>query len=189
MMELQRNPLRTKAITSAFIYFSSDLLAQIIVILKTKFLQYLSDRRDKKHELGTGSLRLTLDFFRTLKFTTFGLLVAGPFFHYWNKAIGQYMKNRSIFLQIAADRLFAEPTLICLYYIWDIISSYEVKNWVLALKTAVDKKLAPIITASLLLWVPAQYFNLKYVPMLFRIFGTNFIAFFWLIYFSYANHR
>jgi len=178
MQALQKNPIRTKAMTSAVLNMISDLVAQAITIFNPN-----NDNKNNK----------SFDLIRTLKFGCFGALVTGPYFHFWYELVGNFfkgMEGEKVYLyKILADRFVATPIFFCLFYTWSALTSLPQDKWSVAVLSDIDKKLAPTVVNSLFLYVPAQYYNFKYVPLLFRVLFGNLVSLIWNVYFSIKNNK
>eukprot|EP01127_Copromyxa_protea_P013045 TRINITY_DN3461_c0_g1_i1.p1 TRINITY_DN3461_c0_g1~~TRINITY_DN3461_c0_g1_i1.p1 ORF type:complete len:229 (+),score=50.30 TRINITY_DN3461_c0_g1_i1:23-688(+) len=202
MSAVQQNPLRTKALTAAVCNLTSNITGQAICIAqatsKNRYLEAKRKEAEQEKILSQEQMKQfqsvpvpKFDVVRAVKFGFFGLIVSGPFFHFWYQILPKLVERLSssykLTAQIALDRLVATPVFFLLFYTWNAITTKPMPEWVETVQKEADSKLATTVARSLFLWIPAQYYNFTSVPIQFRVLYGNLISLLWNIYFSITN--
>ncbi|KAK4533515.1 hypothetical protein CCYA_CCYA17G4397 [Cyanidiococcus yangmingshanensis] len=169
---LERYPIRTKALTAAFLNFFADLTAQYF------------ERRKHPSEAAEGwQLR------RTLSFAIIGLCFVGPGLHGWFSFLERaFPPTRwSLFAKLAIDQTLGATAfngiLLVLLY-WLEHGGQFIYAW-----QSMKHRLPPTMIGNWKVWPAAQLVNFAFVPPAFRVLYVNSIAFFWTIYLSEIAHR
>lgn len=158
---LNRNPLRTKMITSAIIATLGEIIATS-----------LSKRKR--------------DLRRTLAFLIYGGAITGPVFHWWYGWLERTCKNikndnTKVVAKVLLDRLLITPpfsvlTLFILQYLQTFKGQKSWQNMKANFKTT--------LTANWKVWTIPQLVNFKYIPPDYRVLFGNLVALWWNIYLS-----
>jgi peroxisomal membrane protein 2 len=170
---LNKFPISTKMLTSAFVQFCGSIVAQKFVLKVKK-----------------------IDWHSVFKFTCTGALCS-PLSHFWYQTHDSIMKTLDPILQIiqkqygiplgqmvslGLDQLVFAPFLNCVFMAYLAIFDGEPKN----ISHNIKRDLWPTLKKSWMVWPFASYVNLNYVPSQLRVLFANMVGFFWSIYLSYS---
>ncbi|GAM25535.1 hypothetical protein SAMD00019534_087100 [Acytostelium subglobosum LB1] len=164
MKRLRTNPISTKALTSATLSFTSNVLAQRVI-------------EGKK-----------IDWSRVIKFTIWGLL-ASPVGHFWHIFLERLFRNVKEKYQaigkLVVDQLIFAPFINILFY--TVLSLLDGKPGAILIKLYFD--LIPTLMASWKVWPLAQFINFKFVPPHLRVLFGNLVGFAWSIYLTIISAK
>jgi hypothetical protein len=164
---LDRRPLLTKAITSAFLTLLADVVGQC-----------LEQGHNIKFDLG-----------RLVRFATMGMFLQAPVTHYWYVLLDYclpptpYPWTPTTFVKLAFDQLLYAPSFMVLVITY--LAIFSGSSWHGVLEQLKDE-FAQTIVDNWKLWAPATIINLAYVPPALRVLYCNVIFFVWSIYLSLA---
>lgn len=158
---LHARPLVSRAISAGVIFLSADFLAQRLSSSTTPF-----------------------DYVRLLRYSSYGLIVMGPFLYLWYSVMHLYGPDDTL-IGAAQKALFEQITLepLCIggYMVWDgamrrrpmgeVRARLRAQFWGLLLKNAV-------------FWVPANFSNYAAGTPDLRVLYANLCSLFWNVYFS-----
>lgn len=163
---LRAKPLATKAVTSGIIAAVGQILASAL-------------RGPPPAGTGPSRMRSVSAFF------VFGLVINGPFFHWWYGALERICDgvpsttSAGVLYRLALDRLLTTPpflavTLAGLHWLQHLSPSKA---------TAVVKQLFwGALFMNWKVWSVAQVINFKFVPIHLRVVFGNLVALWWNIY-------
>lgn len=157
LKKLEDEPLRTKALTAAFLAGLADVIAQRL------------------------SSRARLNWRRTLSIALYGLIWGGPSNHYWQMALERIFPNRKDQLRpvkkVTLDQLTYGPlnNILFMTYISMVV---EGRSWT-ATRTKVRNEYPGVQSKGWRLWPVAQFVNQSFVPLEFRVLWTNCVALLW----------
>jgi hypothetical protein len=169
---LEQYPIRTKALTAAFLNFFADVAAQ-----------YFEQQKHPSEMAPVWQRR------RTLSFAIIGLCFVGPGLHGWFAFLERaFPPTRwSLFAKLIIDQTIGaaafNATLLVLLYWLEHGGKFE-HAW-----QAMKHRLPPTMIGNWKVWPAAQLVNFAFVPPAFRVLYVNSIAFFWTIYLSEIAHR
>ncbi|XAR48948.1 hypothetical protein NMG60_11031943 [Bertholletia excelsa] len=160
LIQLQRNPLRTKAITSGVLIGSSDIIAQKISGVKR------------------------LQFKRVFLLMLYGLLYSGPFGHFFHKLMDLIFRgkrgNTTVSKKVLLEQLTASPwnnMLFMIYYGLVV----EGRPWV-SVKSKVKKDYPSVQLTAWKFWPVVGWINYQYMPLQFRVLFHSIVASCWAIF-------
>ncbi|XP_064110616.1 peroxisomal membrane protein 2-like [Macrobrachium nipponense] len=157
-LSLYRNPLITKATTSAITCALGEILSQLIT-------------KQPKISLQSAS-----------RYAVFGFVVTGPLAHYFYKFLEKVVpptsKGASL-KRLLLDRLGFAPLLLLLSLY--VLSRMEGKSH-LTCQKELQMKYWTALKMNWKVWTPIQFINVNYVPQEYRVLFANFIAIFWIMY-------
>lgn len=165
---LNRRPLRTKAITSGCLSLVGDLVGQCI-------------------EQGSSGTIGNLDMVRLVKFSTLGMCLQAPVTHYYYVVLDYYLPptpfpwTPTTFIKLAIDQLIFAPTFMLLVLLYLAICGES--SWYDVRKEVEDEYWRTLVD-NWKLWVPATVINMAYVPPASRVLYCNLVFFVWSIYLS-----
>lgn len=187
MDSVKTSPLRTKAITSCVIGVVGEVLGALVKSSgSSDWSVFWSNSYDR------------LDTRRMACFGTFGLVVSGPFFHWWYGYLESLM---SIIKRIGADDLSGEISLIIklainqlvmtppfLLFTLVYIQYFLTLDFKRTLST-IKKTFAAALFTNWKVWTVAQAFNFLVVPLDYRVLFGNGVALWWNIYLSLVSNN
>ncbi|KAL5730020.1 Peroxisomal membrane protein pmp22 [Ranunculus cassubicifolius] len=160
MSQLQRHPLRTKAITAGVLAGISDSAAQKL----------------------SGIQKLQLK--RLLLKMIFGFAYGGPFGHYLHKLLEKIFKDRkdktTVAKKVLLEQLTSSPwnNLLFLAYYGLVV---EGRSWV-QVKGKIKKDYPALQLTSWMFWPVVGWINHLYMPLQFRVIFHSFVACCWGIF-------
>eukprot|EP01132_Coremiostelium_polycephalum_P004919 gene4919-6132_t len=164
MTRLQSKPISTKALTSAALSFTGNVVAQALV--------------EKKK----------VDWLRVLKFTIWGL-ISSPLVHFWHKILDTLFKNvksrYQVYGKLIVDQLVFAPFINIVFY--SVLAILDGKPKSIPIKLFFD--LLPTLKASWKVWPLAQFINFGFVPPQLRVLFGNMVGFLWGIYLTILSSR
>ncbi|KAK9817107.1 hypothetical protein WJX72_009641 [[Myrmecia] bisecta] len=155
--QLDKRPLKTKAVTAAALAGLSDLLAQKI------------------------SSNAPVNWRRTCALAIFGLVWSGPSNHYWQKLLERLFKGKrdsgTVLKKVLLDQLTYGP--LCNVLLLSYLSLFvEGRSWTYS-KAKVRQTYPNIQMNGWKLWPIASFINYTYVPLKLRVLFVNCVAFAW----------
>lgn len=160
MLQLQRHPLRTKAITAGVLAGVSDTTAQ-----KLSGIQKLQYKR----------LLLKI---------LFGFAYGGPFGHYLHKVLDRIFKGKkdkkTVAKKVLLEQMTSSPwnNLLFLMYYGFVV---EGRPWP-QVKNKIKKDYPSVQLTSWMFWPVVGWINHQYMPLQFRVIFHSFIACCWGIF-------
>jgi len=160
--------VQTKALTAATLSVVSDVLAQTL----------------------TGASLSTLNLTSLRNQFLIGLLIRGPFVHYWYEILNHVFNKLGfsardqkglpcVLAKVALDQLVFSPPYNLLYF--HAIGFLEgTPTAVVAEKIARD--FVPLMIANWKVWPLINIVNFKFVPAKLQVLFGNFVAIFWMAY-------
>jgi protein Mpv17 len=195
-MQLQTRPVITKSLTNGVLVGFGDAFAQAIE------KRYVIDRKNSEYDWG-----------RTLRNSTYGVLVLGPLLHSWFQVLSRIAPHipprldpykvkthKSYKLvqgakQMLVDQIVYAPFGLSLFFTYrslidgqtmeQTIENIKFKLWP-ALQTC--WKFWPIIHLSMLHFTINTQVNFAFVPLHFRTVFGNIFAILWNTYLSYLHN-
>ncbi|XP_057471286.1 peroxisomal membrane protein PMP22 [Actinidia eriantha] len=160
LLQLQRHPLRTKALTAGFLSAISDIVSQKL----------------------TGIQKLQLR--RLLLKVVFGVAYLGPFGHFLHMLLDKLFKGKkdtkTVAKKVVLEQLTSSPLnnlLFMVYYGWVI----EARPWK-HVKSKIKKDYPAVQYAAWTFWPVVGWVNHQYVPLQFRVIFHSLIGFCWGIF-------
>lgn len=170
--QLRAKPLQTKALTAGVI----SAIGQIIA----------SSMRPPPTAGEPSRLRSTASFF------LFGLVINGPFFHWWYSALERICQPHpsttapGIAYRLVLDRLMATPPFLAV----TLAGLHWLQNCSAKRAASTMKQLFwGALFMNWKVWSVAQIINFKYVPVPYRVIFGNLVALWWNIYLSIIQQR
>ena len=167
LAQLNRKPLRTKALTSACIAGLSDVMAQNI----------LSGRYSNWR--------------RTLAVACFGFLYSGPSAHYWQKFM-EYIFQGKKDLQTVLLKVFVDQTTygpVCNILFMSFASLVLEGKSIGSTAQRIRKDYRAVQLYGWRLWPMAALINYKFVPLQFRVLFINVVALLWTTFLILRSKR
>ena len=158
---LHRDPLRTKMITSAFVWGGIDLGTQ-----RAEHESTLLDGASDDDGGGGGDENdFKVEWPRVLRQATFGVLVNATVTHYWwgwlNSAL-PLRTNGATLAKVAADQLFAAPIYYACFHAYTGAALGESPP---EIAQRVEQRLLPTMQGVWVVWPWVHFVNFKYVSV------------------------
>ncbi|KAL5542301.1 hypothetical protein UlMin_010011 [Ulmus minor] len=160
LQQLQKNPLRTKAITAGVLVGCSDTIAQKISGVKK------------------------LQFKRLLLMMLYGFAYSGPFGHFLHKLMDRIFKgkkgNETVAKKVLLEQLTSSPwnNFFFMVYYGLVV---EGRPWNLV-KNKVRKDYPSVQLTAWKFWPIVGWINYQYMPLQFRVLFHSFVASCWAIF-------
>ncbi|XP_045760928.1 protein Mpv17 [Maniola jurtina] len=162
---LARRPYLVQAIQTGALMGAGDLIAQIIIEKKS-----------------------TVDYKRTLKFSSIGLFVGGPALRVWygllNKYVGATGKTVAM-KKVFVDQFIFAPTF--LFFILVAVGTMQGKSWNSIEKDMHDNYF-DVLKSNYYIWPWVQLVNFYYIPLQYQVLLVQFVALFWNTYLSWKTN-
>ncbi|KXZ44840.1 hypothetical protein GPECTOR_61g793 [Gonium pectorale] len=161
---LEANPLLTKALTCALLNALGDIFCQLFI------------------EAGSWDAK------RTGTFTFMGLALVGPTLHYWYTLLNKMVPARGlggVGLQLLLDQAVFAPVFLGTFI--SVLFTIEGKPQLIRAK--LEQDLWETVKVNWVLWIPAQFFNFRFVPPNLQVLTANVVALIWNTYMSFQSHK
>ena len=162
---LEADPLPVKMATAACVIGAGDATAQLI----------------------ENEVKKAPDAARVARWAFFGLVLQAPWNHVWQNLLeGALPATASpwtavTFEKVALDQGLQAPAFTALVFIFfAVLEGSGFRGGV----AACEKDLGPTILKNWLVFVPATFINLGFVPLELRVLFINVVFFFWVIFLS-----
>ncbi|XP_044099522.1 peroxisomal membrane protein 2 [Neovison vison] len=162
---LRLYPVLTKAVTSGILSALGNFLAQMI---------------EKKREKENCSQKL--DVSGPLRYAVYGFFFTGPLSHFFYLFMEHWIPSEVPLAgvkRLLLDRLLFAPAFLLLFFL--IMSFLEGKD-AAAVAVQIRRRFWPALRMNWQVWTPAQFVNVNYVPLQFRVLFANLVSLFWYMY-------
>ena len=199
---LESNPIPTKAVTSAVIVGLGDIFCQLGVEKRSLSgggggggaasappATSSADGTVATTETAAAAAALPFDFTRLGRMCFLGATLVGPVLHYWYGFLYRTLPatgNKGAFQRMAMDQICFAPPYIAVFVGSLLTLEGSSSNFMPYLTGGayVDNLLT-----NYMLWIPAQLFNFRFVPLAYNVMFSNFTALFWNTYLSWSTHK
>ncbi|WVZ54634.1 hypothetical protein U9M48_005401 [Paspalum notatum var. saurae] len=165
LVSLDKNPIATKAVTSAVLTLAGDLICQLVI--------------DRVSEL---------DLRRTFVFTFLGLALVGPTLHVWYLYLSKLVTisgASGAIARLILDQIIFSPIFIGVFM--SLLVTLEGKPSLVVPK--LKQEWLSSVVANWQLWIPFQFLNFYFVPQKFQVLAANFVALAWNVILSFKAHK
>ncbi|PSS15753.1 Protein sym-1 like [Actinidia chinensis var. chinensis] len=162
---LEKHPVLTKAVTSAFLTFIGDLICQVMI--------------DQVP---------SLDLKRTFLFTLLGLVLVGPTLHFWYLYLSKLVTMSGAsgaFLRLLLDQFLFSPIFIGVF----LSTLITLEGRPSEVVPKLQQEWFSAVLVNWQLWIPFQFLNFRFVPQQFQVLAANAIALIWNVILSYKAHK
>lgn len=162
---LDKHPVITKALTSAFLTLIGDLTCQILI-----------DHVPK------------LDERRTFVFTLLGLVLVGPTLHFWYLSLSKLISLPGVSgasLRLLLDQFFFSPIFIGVF----LCALITLEGRPSQVVPKLQQEWFSSVLANWQLWIPFQFLNFQFVPQKFQVLAANLVALVWNVILSFKAHK
>lgn len=195
---LDTNPLITRALTTGLLFFLADLIAQYLNADKNSGDNSVSSVSSSngsitdRTQLGTvdsqdefeGERSPSWIWTRSLRYAAYGLVIVGPFLHWWYELTYRYAPSNSFRWALAKavfESLTLQPLGIVLHMVYDFVvrrRSYT------QLRQTLKSKFLLFWSANIIYWTPANFANYYIGSQQMRVAFSNLCHVLWHVYFS-----
>ena len=181
--KLETHPLMTKSITSGTIAGIGDLICQSALLYDSEEDKE-SSRTDE--DAVSRSTKSGLDYARSARFVLLGMAFCAPTSHVWYNWIDRTFpgtKVKQVLTRVAVDQFTWTPVffIIWLSAMWTLEGA-KPETIVPRLKETYYE----IMVSNWALWIPAQSFIFRLVPVKFQVLANNFVDLFWNAFLSFC---
>lgn len=165
LIALEKYPVLTKALTSAFLTLIGDLICQLFI-----------DRVP------------FLDLKRTFVFTFLGFALVGPTLHFWYFYLSKLVTlpgAPGAFLRLLLDQFVFSPLFIGFF----LSSLVTLEGRPAQIMPKLQQEWFSSVVANWQLWIPFQFLNFQFVPQKFQVLAANIIALAWNVILSFMAHK
>ncbi|KAK3139872.1 hypothetical protein QOZ80_5AG0391870 [Eleusine coracana subsp. coracana] len=160
---IDARPVLTKGITAATIFTAADLTAQMLA-------------------LGPED---SLDFLRTLRMASYGLLISGPTLHFWFNFVSKVFPKTDVvntFKKMFLGQAVYGPIINSVFFSYNAALQGETTSEIIA---RLKRDLVPTIKSGLIYWPLCDFITFKFVPVHLQPLVSNSFSFLWTIYLTY----
>ncbi|XP_032252288.1 peroxisomal membrane protein 2 isoform X3 [Halichoerus grypus] len=161
---LRLYPVLTKAATSGILSALGNFLAQLIV-----------KKREKENSQ-------KLDVIGPLRYAIYGFFFTGPLSHFFYVFMEHWIPSEvplAGLKRLLLDRLLFAPAFLLLFFL--IMNFLEGRD-AAAVTVQIRRSFWPALRMNWQVWTPAQFVNINYVPLQFRVLFANLVSLFWYVY-------
>ncbi|XP_027433066.1 peroxisomal membrane protein 2 [Zalophus californianus] len=161
---LRLYPVLTKAATSGILSALGNFLAQLIV-----------KKREKENSQ-------KLDVIGPLRYAIYGFFFTGPLSHFFYLFMEHWIPSEVPLAgvkRLLLDRLLFAPAFLLLFFL--AMNFLEGRD-AAAVAVQIRRSFWPALRVNWQVWTPAQFVNINYVPLQFRVLFANLVSLFWYIY-------
>ena len=124
------------------------------------------------------------DYYRTLRMTTYGLLVAGPLMVAWYKFLSS--KFPLVSHRVIVDQLLAAPTSVFLFF---SVNGILEQKTVGEIRGRLETEYWPVLKANYMVWPLVQVVNFRFVPVYGQTIFVGGLAVGWNAFLSLRNNN
>ncbi|WVZ90337.1 hypothetical protein U9M48_036646 [Paspalum notatum var. saurae] len=160
---LDARPVLTKSVTAATIFTAADLSSQMFT-------------------LGPED---SLDFLRTIRMASYGLLISGPTLHIWFNFISKVFPKQDVvntLKKMFLGQAVYGPIINSVFFSYNAALQGESVPEIIA---RLKRDLVPTIKSGLVYWPTCDFITFKFVPVHLQPLVSNSFSFLWTIYITY----
>ncbi|XP_062203887.1 uncharacterized protein LOC133906117 [Phragmites australis] len=160
---LDARPVLTKSVTAAAIFTAADLSSQMLT-------------------LGPED---SLDFLRTLRMASYGLLISGPTLHLWFNFVSKVFPKKDVvntLKKMFLGQAVYGPIINSVFFSYNAGLQGETAPEIIA---RLKRDLVPTIKSGLIYWPLCDFITFKFVPVHLQPLVSNSFSFLWTIYITY----
>ncbi|XP_077015632.1 peroxisomal membrane protein 2 [Tamandua tetradactyla] len=162
---LRLYPVLTKATTSGILSALGNFLAQLI------------EKNQKKEKRSQN-----VDVIGPLRYAIYGFFCTGPLSHFFYLFLERWIPPETPWAgvrRLLLERILFAPAYLLLFFL--SMSLLEGRSAAVA-AARVREGFWPALRVNWQVWTPAQFLNLTYVPLQFRVLFANLVSLFWYAY-------
>ncbi|RCV19073.1 hypothetical protein SETIT_3G354800v2 [Setaria italica] len=160
---LDARPVLTKSVTAATIFTAADLTSQMFTLGPEE----------------------SLDFLRTMRMASYGLLISGPTLHLWFNFISKVFPKKDVvntLKKMFLGQAVYGPIINSVFFSYNAGLQGETVPEIIA---RLKRDLVPTIKSGILYWPACDFITFKFVPVHLQPLVSNSFSFLWTIYITY----
>ncbi|CAN6338419.1 unnamed protein product [Urochloa humidicola] len=160
---LDARPVLTKSVTAAAIFTAADLTSQMCTLGPEE----------------------SLDFLRTMRMASYGLLISGPTLHLWFNFISKVFPKKDVvntLKKMFLGQAVYGPIINSVFFSYNAGLQGETVPEIIA---RLKRDLVPTIKSGILYWPACDFITFKFVPVHLQPLVSNSFSFLWTIYITY----
>ncbi|PAN21125.1 hypothetical protein PAHAL_3G443200 [Panicum hallii] len=160
---LDARPVLTKSVTAAAIFTAADLTSQMCTL----------------------GPEVPLDFLRTTRMASYGLLISGPTLHLWFNFISKVFPKKDVvntLKKMFLGQAVYGPIINSVFFSYNAGLQGETVPEITA---RLKRDLVPTIKSGILYWPACDFITFKFVPVHLQPLVSNSFSFLWTIYITY----
>eukprot|EP00039_Didymoeca_costata_P029882 m.26859 g.26859 ORF g.26859 m.26859 type:complete len:241 (+) comp7840_c0_seq1:149-871(+) len=165
---LETRPVITKAIMTAVIVGSGDVICQVAIEGHTSLEKF--------------------DWGRLGRMMIIGATLIGPTLHTWYGFLYQKLPGSGLAIsvkRVLLDQFTFAPVFPVIFF----TALFALENKLGVLKDHLKNNYVDIVKTNWFLWIPAQLINFTFIPPQHAVMFANFVALFWNAYLSWIGHK
>nr|XP_035927748.1 peroxisomal membrane protein 2 isoform X3 [Halichoerus grypus] len=123
-----------------------------------------------------------LDVIGPLRYAIYGFFFTGPLSHFFYVFMEHWIPSEvplAGLKRLLLDRLLFAPAFLLLFFL--IMNFLEGRD-AAAVTVQIRRSFWPALRMNWQVWTPAQFVNINYVPLQFRVLFANLVSLFWYVY-------
>ncbi|KAG0452052.1 hypothetical protein HPP92_026176 [Vanilla planifolia] len=160
---IEKRPVLTKSLTAGAIFAAADISSQMITISDSD----------------------TLDWIRTLRMASYGMLVSGPSLHLWFNFASRIFPKRDMVNTLSKmflGQTMYGPVMTAVFFSLNAALQGETGAEILA---RLKRDLIPTLMRGLVYWPICDFITFKFISVRLQPLVSNSFAFVWTIYITY----
>ncbi|KAJ3675581.1 hypothetical protein LUZ60_004623 [Juncus effusus] len=156
-------PILTKSITAGVIFTAADVSSQMI----------------------TAVPEFSLDFMRTIRMASYGILLSGPSLHLWFNFLSRILPKRDLtttFKKMFIGQAVYGPIITTVFFSFNAALQGETIVEIIA---RLKRDLIPTFLNGLVYWPLCDFITFKFIPVHLQPLVSNSFSFLWTIYLTY----
>ena len=178
---LQERPILTKSLTSGLLSFSADFICQRWEIQR-------ANNKETNVDKANSNTVVSFDWLRASRFTFLGAALVAPVLHVWYGFLARFIPGPLMvdaMKRLLLDQLLFAPAFIPIFFTANLVLEGRPE----LIKEKIERDLWRTVFTNYAVWIPAQFVNFSVIRPTLQVLFSNFVGFFWNIYFSYAANR
>lgn len=211
---LEKYPLATKSLTAGVLSFGADIVCQMN-FPSTKsneddyeFGESSEGRSDIDHISSNDEVKVSvvgngesnnpvatnfdilsnIDWARVGQFTLIGTALIGPVLHHWYGFLAKRLPGAGLLVvtqRLAIDQLLFAPLFIPTIFSFALLLEGKANE----IQAKLKADWFNTVMANYILWVPAQFINFRFFPLMYQTLFSNSVGFFWNIFLSWKTYN
>ncbi|XP_072978498.1 uncharacterized protein [Typha angustifolia] len=160
---IEARPVLTKSLTAGAIFTAADVSSQII--------SWESD--------------YSLDWMRTMRMASYGVLISGPSLHLWFNFVSKVLPKRDVyttFKKMAIGQTIYGPIMTTIFFSFNAVLQGETTSEIIA---RLKRDLIPTFKSGLVYWPMCDFITFRFIPVRLQPLVSNSFSFLWTIYITY----
>jgi len=179
---------RSSSSSSSSIKAGKDDVDELLEDIENDGAQVQVQTKDVKANALTSPLLNGVDWARLGQFTLIGCVLIGPVLHHWYGFLATRLPGKGMLVvtqRLAVDQLIFAPLFIPAIFSFALLLEGKANE----IESKLKADWFSTVMANYMLWVPAQFVNFRFVPVLYQTLFSNSVGFFWNIYLSWKTYH